>query len=219
MPEPRHDGEYCDEACPFFQASEAESEEDVKASCSRIGRELTWHDMWLAECISGEGGMIGPIAREKMIAQKRLALKRELRRSGIEIPQEILGDLEALRQLRDSLEARMKDEVLTCSCCGGGVFDTPEHNASFDKEPYPHDSGFGLCIECGGDKSVTDEEAAASEEAYRRRIGKGAQMFFDSRVRFLKANLGQENRRKFEAMPYREQVGVISKMVAKGKMT
>lgn len=112
----------------------------------------------------------------------------------------------------------MKAEVLACSCCGRGLFNTPEHNASFGKEPYPHDEGVGLCIECGGDKSVTEEEAAASEEAFRRQIGKAAQMFFDTRVRVLKTKLGEENRRKFEGMSYRQQVSTISRLVQKGAM-
>ena len=33
-------------------------------------------------------------------------------------------------------------EVVTCSCCGRGINNTPEENAHFGKSPYPVDEGF-----------------------------------------------------------------------------
>ena len=40
-------------------------------------------------------------------------------------------------------------EVLACTCCGQGLSDTPEENVSHGQVPYPHDTGYGLCKDCG----------------------------------------------------------------------
>lgn len=112
---------------------------------------------------------------------------------------------------------------VTCSCCGAGIRD--EDNISHGEEPYPHDHGFGMCRECGGD----DREEAPpvksgpgkgwpTEAAYRKRLGWAGEMFYDARIKLLRESMSEENLAKFEAVPYAKKCVIIGKMIEKGMM-
>jgi hypothetical protein len=109
-------------------------------------------------------------------------------------------------------------EWLSCSCCGKGVEDTPEDNVAHGEVPYPYDTGFGMCVECGGDRTISAEEAAKDEKDLRKKMGWAGTMFFDARGDTLREKLNEETLPKFEALPYRKKVAVISKMIEKGHM-
>ena len=68
-------------------------------------------------------------------------------------------------------------EILTCTCCGRGLRDTPEENVSHGQVPYPHDTGFGLCRECGGDPTAD----MTTDEGIRKRMGWQMTTFCEAR--------------------------------------
>lgn len=112
--------------------------------------------------------------------------------------------------------------MLSCSCCGKLIRDTAEENTSFGQVPYPHDTGFGTCRDCGGDPKAADamEKAGADSEAVARKaMGWEMAMFVDARVSRLREVLGPENRAKLEAMPYSKQAEVVCRMVESGSLT
>jgi hypothetical protein len=107
-------------------------------------------------------------------------------------------------------------EYLICTCCGRGLEDTPEQNVAHGETPYPYDTGFGMCVECGGDKTIPFD--AKDEKALRKRMGWASTMFFDARIDILREKLNPENLERFEALPYAKKVAVITRMVEKGVM-
>ena len=100
-------------------------------------------------------------------------------------------------------------ERLTCTCCGSGVRDTPDENVSHGESPYPHDAGFGLCVECGGDKKAGD---------IRQRLGWAGTTFYEARFKTLRERLSEPNRRHFDAMPYERKVRIVARLIEKGAM-
>ena len=100
-------------------------------------------------------------------------------------------------------------DILTCTCCGGGVPDTAEHNVSHGDRPYPHDKDVGLCRDCGGDPEA---------KTVRKRMGWAAVTFFDARIAILYERLSEKNRAHFKTMTYAQKVGVITRLVEKGVM-
>ena len=109
----------------------------------------------------------------------------------------------------------MSTDLLTCSCCGTGVYDTPEHNVSHGEVPYPHDQGFGMCVKCGGDK----RETGTTAPKLRKRMGWAGQTFFDARIEVLRKRLTGANLEKFNTMSFERKVVVITKMVERGMLT
>lgn len=112
--------------------------------------------------------------------------------------------------------------MLSCSCCGRGLLDTPEQNVSHGQVPYPHDVGCGMCLACGGDPKGAEElekAGADDEKVTRRAMGWAFAMFVDARVTRLREALNETNRSKLDAMPYSKKVEVVCRMVERGLMT
>lgn len=112
----------------------------------------------------------------------------------------------------------MSAEILICSCCGKGIEDTPEQNTVHGQVPYPHDTGFGMCVECGGDKTIGNDYANMTEEQFKKRLGWGMKMFYDARIEILQEKLSEENAEKFKALSYQRKCAIIAQMVEKGYM-
>jgi len=109
-------------------------------------------------------------------------------------------------------------ERLTCTCCGSGVRDTPDENASHGESPYPHDNGFGLCVECGGDKSAGAGKPARdlTDAEVKKRLGWQGTIFYEARIAVVRERLNDANRAKFDAMTYGKKVVVVAGLVEKG---
>ena len=105
--------------------------------------------------------------------------------------------------------------LLTCGCCGKGIYDTKD-NIHFGMTPYPDDIGFGMCRECGGDDSITNEEAIKDEKAFKKKLGWGGQAFFESRFDIVQRAL--TDKEKWKKLPYRKKVAVITQFIEKGFM-
>lgn len=108
--------------------------------------------------------------------------------------------------------------VVTCTCCGAWVENTPEHNVSLHEEEgslYPHDDGVGECIPCGGDFNI-EYSPDLSEEMTRKRLGWGAARFYDSRIETLSKALNEENREKFETMRYAKKCVFVRRAIEDG---
>lgn len=111
----------------------------------------------------------------------------------------------------------MPDELVdwfTCTCCGKGIRDNAEENVSHGQTPYPHDVGFGLCRECGGDNKVKGTDI----ESVRRRLGWAAATFYDARIDMLlkPGTLNDANRDRFARLSYVRKIAVIQGLVEKG---
>ena len=100
--------------------------------------------------------------------------------------------------------------MLTCSCCGKGVME--EENVAKDEEPYPYDTGYGMCIECGGDKDAD----ISTEEGVKKKLGWAAQCFYEARFDVISKALGDEAKAKFESMTYLGKVNVVTRFLEKG---
>lgn len=108
-----------------------------------------------------------------------------------------------------------------CSCCGQDIPDDEEHNASFGEIPNPHDTGFGMCIDCGGDKKAGLDEPKdkpLTESAVKRRLGWAGRMFYEARFETLGKSLRPDLAEKFQAMTYAKKVTIVSRMVERGLM-
>lgn len=103
---------------------------------------------------------------------------------------------------------------LVCSCCGAGIRDTKRENVSHGMIPYPHDLGFGMCRECGGD----DEAEGDDDAAVRRRLGWAGEMFYDARIEIVQEKLSAPNAEKFRAMPLRRKIAFVNKAIGRGLM-
>ena len=100
-------------------------------------------------------------------------------------------------------------ELLACSCCGAGVHDTPEENADYGKVPNPHDTGYGMCLGCGGDHKA---------KTAKKRMGWASAMFFETRIKILSEKLTGDNRESFMEMSFQHKCGIIGKMIERGYM-
>ena len=98
-------------------------------------------------------------------------------------------------------------EVLSCTCCGNGLLDTPEENVDYGQNSY--DTGFGMCRECGGDPEAQD---------IRKQMGWAATTFYDARIDILQEKLNEKNLAKFNALSYKKKVAIIARMIEKGAM-
>ena len=108
-----------------------------------------------------------------------------------------------------------EDTLVACSCCGKWVEDTEAANTDFSKVPYPHDVGFGMCKECGGDKSVKDIK---SEEGVKKKMGWAMQTFCEARFDVIRKSLKPENRAKWDRCTYAKKVMVVLGFVEKGSI-
>jgi hypothetical protein len=103
----------------------------------------------------------------------------------------------------------LEGEWIICGCCGHLLRNTAQENAHFGQQPYPDDEGYGMCMECGGEKGSPE---------LKKRLGWAGCMFFDARIEVLKPALNPENLAKFEAMSYERKVAVITRLIEKGAM-
>jgi hypothetical protein len=99
-----------------------------------------------------------------------------------------------------------------CSCCGQDMPDDAEHNTDFGVIPNPHDNGYGMCLDCGGDK----RETALTEAAIKRRLGWAGRMFYEARFEVLEKKLRPDLAEKFRAMTYGKKIVVVAGLVEKG---
>jgi hypothetical protein len=100
-------------------------------------------------------------------------------------------------------------EILTCSCCGRGLRDNAEENSDFGQVPYPHDTGFGTCIDCGGDKKSKD---------FKQRLGWAGRTFFEARFDAARNALKDDQKTRWDSLSYERKVAFIAKMIEKGNM-
>jgi hypothetical protein len=101
------------------------------------------------------------------------------------------------------------NEIITCHCCGRGLRNDAKGNVHYGESPYPDDEGFGLCVECGGDKNASD---------IHRRLGWAGRTFYDARIEVLRNNLSPENKARFEALSYERKIYIITRLIERGKM-
>ncbi len=98
---------------------------------------------------------------------------------------------------------------MLCSCCGGMIMDQVKDNVSHGKVPYPHDTGFGMCKDCGGDPDSDD---------FKKQMGRSMQTFCEARFKILRGKLSAKNQASWDTMPYWKKVGVIIMAVKDGMM-
>jgi len=97
---------------------------------------------------------------------------------------------------------------MLCSCCGR-VLPGPEDNVDHGKVPYPHDTGFGTCKDCGGDPDSDD---------IKEQMGWGMRMFCEARFKILRSKLSAKNQACWDTLEYWEKATVIIGVVEKGLM-
>lgn len=107
------------------------------------------------------------------------------------------------------MSAIAEEGVVICSCCGRTIPDDPQHNVDHGTQPSPHDEGFGMCKECGGDAEAT---------GIRKRLGWATCAFYDARIKLIMEILSPEKRKKFAALPYERKAAWISEAVERGFM-
>jgi len=113
--------------------------------------------------------------------------------------------------------ANVEVEYLSCTCCGKGVRDNAAENVSFGEQPYPHDTGIGMCRECGGDDRVkATSKKPLSEKAVRKRIGWASETFYDARIDVVAKRLSGAHAEKFKAMSYVQKIAIVQGLVEKG---
>ena len=104
--------------------------------------------------------------------------------------------------------------TLTCTCCGLSLRDTPEENVSHDRTPYPHDTGFGLCRECGGDHTAE----MTTDDGVRRRMGWQLTTFCEARFDLVHRNLKPEGQAKWGSLSYAKKCSVVLGLVRDGSI-
>ncbi len=80
-------------------------------------------------------------------------------------------------------------ETWTCTCCRRGLRDNRKENMSHAVLPYPHDTGFGLCRQCGDDTSADMN----TDESVRRRMGWQMTRFCEAHFDLARRHLKPEN--------------------------
>jgi hypothetical protein len=103
-------------------------------------------------------------------------------------------------------------EILSCTCCGQGLCDTPEENVSQGQVPYPYDTGFGLCRPCGGDPTAD----MSTEEGVRKRMGWQMTTFCEARFDPIRRNLKPENQARWDGLSYAKKCSVVLGLVRDG---
>lgn len=116
--------------------------------------------------------------------------------------------------------------ILNCTCCGGGVVDTPEGNA--DYYTRGQDDGYGRCNNCYGstgatidtltlDNIKTIEERLGVDELWEV-LGWAEKMFYQARFSSLAERLNDKNSAKFESFPTWKKMIIIQDAVTDGMM-
>lgn len=100
-------------------------------------------------------------------------------------------------------------ELLTCTCCRKLIRDCPEENSDYGIWPRLRDTGFGTCIECGGDPN---------SKSFRKQLGWAGRTFYEARFNVLRDALSEERRAKFDSLPYWKKVAVIGRLIERGAM-
>jgi hypothetical protein len=103
-------------------------------------------------------------------------------------------------------------ETLACTCCGTGLCDTPEENVSYGQLPYPHDTGFGLCRDCGGDPAAD----TSTDDGVRKRMGWQMTTFCEARFELIERNLKPEALAKWDGLSYARKCAVVLGLVREG---
>ena len=103
-------------------------------------------------------------------------------------------------------------EILSCTCCGQGVCDTPEENVSHGQMPYPHDAGFGLCRECGGDPTAD----TSTDEGVKKRMGWQMTTFCEARFDLVRQNLKPQQQSHWDSLSYAKKCTVVLGLVRQG---
>lgn len=113
----------------------------------------------------------------------------------------------------------IETEIVSCTCCGKGIRDNAEENVHFGQDPYPDDTGYGMCTECGGDSKVKVDNPL-DEDKVKKRLGWAACCFYEARFPIIRDHL--TNRpdlvEKFDKMSYVQKVSMVVKAVEKGMM-
>lgn len=99
--------------------------------------------------------------------------------------------------------------IITCSCCGRGIRDNAEENVDYGNVPNPHDTGFGMCRECGGDSKTAE---------VRKRMGWAACAFYDARIPLVRQWINPTDYGKFDALSYEGKVALVARLILKGWM-
>ncbi len=112
------------------------------------------------------------------------------------------------------------NELLECSCCGTGVHHNTQENVAYGEKPYPYDTGYGMCRECGGDDNVAAGKKVSemTEAQFKKRLGWGKQVFFEARFDNVRKNLSPDNQEKWDKLDYKKKVYFVTKLVEEGKM-
>ena len=103
-------------------------------------------------------------------------------------------------------------DILSCTCCGAGLRDTVEENVSHGQVPYPHDTGYGLCRDCGGDHTAD----TATDEGLRRWMGWQMTTFCEARFDVVRRNLKGEAQAKWDRLSYAKKCRVVLGLVKDG---
>jgi hypothetical protein len=103
-------------------------------------------------------------------------------------------------------------DILTCTCCGKGLPDTPEANVSHAEVPYPHDTGFGLCRQGGGDPNAD----MTTEDGVRKRMGWQMTAFCEARFDVVRKHLKPEQQAKWDGLSYAKKCAVVLGLVREG---
>lgn len=101
-------------------------------------------------------------------------------------------------------------DVLSCSCCGKGIRN--DENVDRDAIPYPHDQGFGMCVDCGGDK----EADTTTDEGLKQALGWAGRTFYEARFPVIRDGLNEGNKKKWDGLSYRKKVLLVGRMLEKG---
>lgn len=96
---------------------------------------------------------------------------------------------------------------LLCSCCRTLIADTPEQNACYGIEPYPHDEGFGECLRCYGDPAAKE---------FRDQLGWAGRTFYDVRIEIVRGLLSPQKRKAFDELSYERKVIFIGRAIERG---
>ena len=102
-------------------------------------------------------------------------------------------------------------EYVTCGCCGRGVRNNAEENTHFNDVPYPDDNGFGMCVECGGDKNHPD---------IQNKLGWAGRCFFEARFDVVRNQLSEASgaKAKWDRFSYEKKCAMVARLVEKGVM-
>jgi hypothetical protein len=104
-------------------------------------------------------------------------------------------------------------DTMNCHVCGR-YFPAAENT---DDDP---EGDRGMCRPCGGDPTTpepTPKDSAEQRKAKtRKRNGWGLTTLLETRIPIIAQALNPENRAKFEALSYEEQLKVVEKLMRRG---